>query len=369
MIRKTKEETQVVIIGAGIMGCAVAYEISCLGFAPLVLEQGPRIAEGVTSRNSGVVHAGIYYPPNSLKAKSCIRGNKLLYEWCEKYKVPHRKTGKWIVGTKDEEGSLTNLYKNAIESGATNLEMATASRIAKETSGVVGEVAIFSSDSGIVDPYEYSRSLQVAAEQNGSQFILDAKVKGISVLPGGSFKLQTNRGEIDSDIVINCAGLHCDDISNLAGINKYKIYAYRGDYFYLANAHHKSLIYPVKKKDAPGLGIHLTIDLSGRCKLGPDVKYVEDKTDFGPPPNTEELRLQFFEATQKYLKNIRLEDLHYDSCGLRPKLRAPDEDKEKDFVISEDLPGFINLIGIESPGLTAARDLGQRTGNILGGRS
>jgi len=359
------ERATVVVIGAGVVGCAVGHELSLRGLAPIILEKGPRIAEGTTSRNSGVIHAGIYYPPGSLKAESCIRGKELLYEWCAKYGVPHRKTGKWIVGSRSEEEDLSETLDNALKSGAKGVEWGKPEDLNRLT-GISAEVGLFSRETGIIDPYEYSLSFKKAAEEKGAQFLFNADVLGITRLPQGGYQLETSRGEIETDAVVNSAGLYADKIAEMVGVNKYKIYPWRGDYFRLkTNTRYDHLIYPVKKKSAPGLGVHLTLGLDGSYRLGPDVFFSESKEDFSPPLRLEEKRQAFFDSASKYLKDLKLENLEYDFCGLRPKLRAPQDSGEKDFVLSEDLPSFINLIGIESPGLTAARDLAQRVTKLL----
>ncbi len=344
------------------MGCAVAYALSKKGHDLFVLEKGPRIAEGTTSRNSGVIHAGIYYPPSSLKAMSCIRGKSLLYEWCQTRGVPHKAIGKWIVGGLEDEEALLQLYENAIASGATGLEMKTKDAIQNAVPGVKASLAIYSSETGIVDPYEYSRSLQIAAEENGAQFLTHTEVTAIErVSEGGSYRVSTTRGEIESEVVINAAGLYADEIAKLAGVQSYQIHPCRGHYFKLSTkSNYRQLIYPVKKKKAAGLGIHLTLALDGSCRLGPDVEWVKGKEDYAPPLKLEQLTQQFLEAASSYLEGITLDQITYDSCGIRPKLRSPTDTDEKDFVLSQDLPGMINLVGIESPGLTAALDLADR---------
>ena len=358
--------TSVVVIGAGVVGCATAYELAAAGFSPIVLEKGPRIAEGVTSRNSGVIHAGIYYPPKSLKAQSCIRGLHLLYEWCRSRGVPHRNTGKWIVGSEAERGDLEALHRNAELSGASGIEWGEPSRLARELPGVKAKIGLFSAKSGIVDQYEYSRSLMLAAEEQGALFVLNSAVLSVARQAGGDYLLETSRGEIQAEAVLNAAGLHADEVARLAGCDRYRIYPYRGDYFkFTSPVKYERLIYPVKKKGAAGLGVHLTLSLDGSYRLGPDVTRVESKEDFAPPADVDAKRRAFFNAASLYLEGLREEALQYDTCGIRPKLRAPGDTEDPDFVVSEDLPGWVNMIGIESPGLTAARDLAQRAVALL----
>lgn len=350
-------DVQAVVIGAGVIGCAVAQNLAARGLAPLVLESGPRIAEGVTSRNSGVIHAGIYYPPGSLKARSCINGKNLLIDWCRRKSVPWRQTGKWIVAQAEEESALNDLLANALASGASGLEFKSKSDLQSALPQVAGECAIYSSQTGIVDPFEFSKSLLDDALRNGAELLIATEVLKINVLDG-CYELITSRGPITTELVFNCAGLFADDVARLAGIEKYEIFPWRGDYFRIQRKLAlETLVYPVKKKGAAGLGIHLTVALDGTCRLGPDVELASSKLDFSSRENKRDL---FWQSAVRYLPDLRPEDLVYDTCGLRPKLRGPNDSDERDFIVAEDLPGFVNFIGIESPGLTAAMALAEQ---------
>jgi len=362
---KTKKTA--LVIGAGVIGSALSMRLSQTGLEVIVLEQGPRIAEGITSRNSGVIHAGIYYPPNSLKAKLCIEGKNLLYEWCTKKNVSHKKTGKYIISSMDEEEELEFIYKNAIESGAEKIKKVTINEI-RSLPYIKGECALFSETTGIIDPYELTYSFQCEAENHGAHYSLNTKVLAIEKIKDYSYKVNTTLGEIETELIFNCAGLESDHIAKLCGINHYTLYPCRGDYFKIQKKLQiPTLIYPVKKKNAPGLGIHLTLNLDGSLKLGPDAYYTHSKEDFSDLTETtmKEKRSLFFKASQKYLNGIEESDLIYDTCGIRPKLRSPTDTEEKDFIISQDLPGFFNLIGIESPGLTASLAIAKHTLNML----
>lgn len=360
-------QTQTVVIGAGVIGCAVAAELARGGKKPIVLEAGARIAEGITSRNSGVIHAGIYYKPGSLKAESCVRGNALLYEWCAAKGVPHQRTGKWIVAASSEdEPELLGLYDNARACGAGGLSLRKQSEVERDLPNVRATAAIFSAGTGIVDPYELSRSLIDDASDNGAEVFTQARVTAIERRTAGGYTLQTERGPVACDSVVNAAGLMADEIAAMAGAGRYRIYPCRGDYFRVrGNVPVAALVYPVRSRAAPGLGIHLTLGLDGSLRLGPDARYVASKVDFSEPADVKALREVFFAAASRYLIGLKPDRLEYDSCGIRPKLRAPGDAEESDFVLREDLPGFINLVGIESPGLTAALDLAKRVARLL----
>ncbi|MGE4233003.1 MAG: NAD(P)/FAD-dependent oxidoreductase [Bacteriovoracia bacterium] len=351
---------QVVVVGAGVVGCAIANEVaSSQGYECVVLEKGPRVGEGVSSRNSGVIHAGLYYPPQSLKANLCIEGHKLLIDWCKKKNISHQICGKWIVATKDEIPDLEELFENAKNSGAKGIELSSSKKLAEafrnnDIKSDQIKAAIFSKNTGVVDAAELTQSLRLSAEQNGAQFIFNAQVKNISK-KNGRYAVETLRGDIEADIVTNAAGLYSDVVSNFFGSKKITLHPCRGDYFRIKKKlKFKNLIYPVKKKNSPGLGVHLTIGLDGSLKLGPDTTYVNSKEDFSDPQDLDAKRVLFFESASRLIQGIQLEDLEYDSCGIRPKLRSRDEKNEKDFIISQDHPGFFNCVGIESPGLTAA---------------
>ncbi len=353
-----------VVIGGGVVGAAVAVELSKRsGQEILVLEKGPRIGEGVTSRNSGVIHAGIYYPPHSLKAETCIEGQKLLYQWCEEHQVPFRKTGKWIVGQTAEQESLEQIYENAKICGVKSLKW--SSTLADEVDGLFADRGIFSPETGIVDPYAYCASLMHSAEENGAMIISNAQVTSVETTRDG-YTLTSSRGEIRAQTVINAAGLDSDDIARMVGIEKYTLYPCRGDYFkFNTPVSFRQLIYPAKPKNAPGLGVHLTLSLDGSYRLGPDAYYVDTKESFQDPVNQDEKRDAFLMSARKLFKAVDANMLSYDTCGIRPKLRAPNGTKEEDFVISKDLPGWVNLIGIESPGLTAALAIAKRVAQLL----
>lgn len=354
----------VVIIGAGVVGCAIAEKLSQKNLKVCVFEKESRIAEGVTNRNSGVIHAGIYYSPNSLKASLCVRGNQLLYEWCEAKQVPYSRCAKLIVQTNPQNADeLEKIYLNAQSSGVNSLRRLSSEQILSLEPSLKAQAALFSPDTGIVDPYELSRSLLLAAEERGCLCFLKHCVRNLEKV-GQSYILSFEDFTVSAPIVINSAGLYCDEIAKLLGVKKYQIYPYRGNYFRLRSPNnYRHLIYPVRKKTDAGLGVHLTLDLAGGLRLGPDVELGKSKEDFSDRP---ELLERFRVAAEELLgTKISPEQLSYDTCGIRPKLRAPEDKEEKDFVISQDLPGLINLVGIESPGLTSSLAIAEYVDRML----
>jgi L-2-hydroxyglutarate oxidase LhgO len=355
-------EVDIAVVGGGVVGCAVASALARARRSVVLLEGGERLGDGVTSRNSGVIHSGLYYPPQSLKAQACVRGNVLLYEWARARGVSHARLGKLVVA-RDPAAvpDLEVLAANAQASGAPGVALVPAEFVRAREPSIEAAAALWCPQTGIVDAVELTRSLATDATEHGALVLTQARVRAI-LRDGGSYELDTARGPVRAAGVVNAAGLHADEVAALAGVTRYRIHPWRGDYFrYTPRARHQHLIYPVRRRGAPGLGVHLTLDLAGRCRLGPDVEHVARKDDYSP---REEKLAAFLEAARALFGAVSAEQLAYDGCGIRPKLRAPGDPEEKDFVLSEDLPGFIDLVGIESPGLTAALALAERVAAI-----
>ncbi|MFH1263751.1 MAG: NAD(P)/FAD-dependent oxidoreductase [Pseudomonadota bacterium] len=357
------DRVEIVVIGAGVIGAAVAQSLSVAGHEVMVLEAAPWVGDGITSRNSGVIHSGLNYRPGSLKAKTCIRGNRLLYEWSSKHGVPHQQIGKLVVAVDEgDEEELEKLYENAVASGAEEVERISGKSLKDFEPTVRGVSALWCRRTGIVDPAALTKSLVLAAEGAGATVVSNSEV--LSIGRGGSgYELETVRGPVAAGKVINAAGLYADDVARMVGIQSYKVHPCRGDYFNLRpRTTYRHLLYPVARPREVGLGIHLTLDLSGACRLGPDAEYVDSKDDFSPAEGKLE---KFRRSAERMFGKIDPKQLSYDSCGIRPKLRGPSETEEKDFVIREDLPGFVNLVGIDSPGLTAALAIAETVGKMI----
>jgi L-2-hydroxyglutarate oxidase LhgO len=332
----------------------------------MVLEASQHLGAGVSSRNSGVIHSGLYYRPGSLKAAACVRGNRLLYRWAVDHGVWHRKVGKLVVAQRrDQIDDLERLFANARANQAPDVALITAAQVAALEPAIQAEAALLCRESGIIDPAELVLSLVAAAEEKGAHFVRGAAVTAIEVERGlGGYRLHSTRGPVRAVQVVNAAGLASDQIARLVGIDRDVIHPCRGDYFRLGSAtRYQHLIYPLKDRRAPGLGIHLTLDRAGGYRLGPDATYVDRRDDFGEPPLDKSAR--FLAAAQHLLGPVTADQLSYDGCGIRPTLRGPNDADEKDFVLHEEPPGFVHLIGIESPGLTAALDLADRAAALL----
>jgi L-2-hydroxyglutarate oxidase LhgO len=363
---------EVVVIGAGVIGLAVAAALSKAGRSVLILEREPRIASGITSRNSEVVHAGLYYPTQSLKAELCVAGRERLYAWCAEKRVNVRRLGKLIVATtEDEEATLDDLLARGIANGVVGLEPIDQREILRLEPHVSARRALHSRETGIVDGQGFCLSLLAAAESDGAVLTLDRCVESLVQRPFG-WQLEVSnadggRERIDAGLVVDAAGLDADRIASLAGLDVDRLgwrqFHCKGDYFSLAPGAKVSLsrlIYPVPEK--AGLGIHATLDWTGRVRFGPDVEYIEvvEPVNFDVDPGK---AARFSTSIERYLPAITETSLTPDYAGIRPKLAGPGE-SFRDFVIEESsahgAPGFVACIGIESPGLTAALAIAER---------
>lgn len=361
---------EIAIVGAGVVGCALAHALAQRpGISPdavLVLEAVEREGTGISSRNSGVVHAGLYYTPTSRKARTCVAGNRMLWEWVAARGVAHRMTGKLVVATAvEQEPQLEQLLANARASGA-ELSRVTLAR-ARELEPALPEsitAACWSPRSGIVDAHELTHSLRVAAQALAVEFVCSAAVTAIEPCGADGFRLDTSRGSIVAARVINAAGLHATTLARLVGLER-SLFAARGDYFRLRrHAPWQRLIYPVKPPGSASLGVHLTLELDGHCRLGPDLEWVDDPDDFSPARG-ERKHASFLAAARRLLGHCAAEDLVYDGCGIRPKLVGPGAEAA-DFELVEHPRGCWHLLGIESPGLTASLALADEVARLVG---
>lgn len=349
----------ITIIGAGVIGLSIAEELSTYYERVLVVEKNAGFGRETSSRNSEVIHAGIYYPHGFLKAALCPEGNRLLYELCGKRGIPHNRIGKLIVATNDEDSEkLDAIQKHAEGNGVLDLTLLGKKQILTLEPEVCGEAALFSPSTGIIDSHGLMRSFCVSAEANGAVIAFRSEVTALHA-ETGSYQVETNRGEyrFQTTVLINCAGLYSDKIAGLVGIDidrmGYRLKYCKGNYFSASPAPKlRHLVYPVPPENTVSLGIHATRDLGNRIKFGPDSQYV-DEIEYSID---EGRKTAFYQSIRNYLPMIKLDSLHPDMCGIRPKLQGPGE-PYRDFIIKDEkdtgYPGLINLIGIESPGLTS----------------
>ena len=362
-----------VIVGAGAVGLAVARALSesreCL-----VIDSEMAIGQGVSSRNSEVIHAGIYYPTASLKAEMCVRGKALLYEYCQSRDIPHARCGKLIVATcPEEEAALHELVLRAAENGVPDLSLLTGHEARALEPEVSASAAVLSPSTGIVSANDYMLSLVADIERNGGLVSVGSRlVQAASTSGGYNLEIEVfdgSRFELKASNVVNAAGLGCQEVArSLAGFPDERVpdrYLCRGHYFSLQGAQpFTRLIYPVPPASGAGLGIHATIDLAGQVKFGPDTEYIEHE-DYSV---SLELKTTFAQAIQRYFPGLEADQLMPAYAGIRPKTQAP-ASAPKDFIVRHEEPfgfaGWVNLFGIESPGLTASLAIGERVKQIL----
>ena len=365
-------DCDITIIGAGIIGLAIASALSQDKQNIYILEQNTTHGRGISSRNSEVIHAGIYDPPGSMKARFCVEGKELLYETCARNNIPHQKIGKLIIATTaQEQGKLDQLKNNAEQNGVHSLSLLDETAIHDREPHVKAVSGLLSPDTGIFSVHHLMDYYLHCARQGGADIVCGTTVTGISRVSEG-YRISTEGPggeyfEFVSERVVNAAGLHSDKIAGMVG-KEYSLHYCKGDYFSVNNVKKgtvRRLVYPVPEVNHVGLGVHLTLDLGGRIKLGPDTAYVEKREDYRVDAAKGDA---FYNSAVRFLPFLNRENIVPDTSGIRPKLQGPGEGF-RDFVIREDLPGFINLVGIESPGLTAAPAIARYVRDLLRGKA
>ena len=353
------ETVDVVVVVAGVVGLAVARKLALAELEVVLLEASSAIGTETSSRNSGVIHAGIYYPHDSLKARLCVRGKELLYEYCEQHDVPHQRIGKLIVATSEsQQSTLEKLARQGKANGVGDLERLNAAEVKKVEPNINAVSALYSRSTGIVDSAALMLSYQGDLEAASGILALNAPANGVQVTASG-FRIDIGGGNpmlLNTKLLVNSTGLHMvETLKNIGGFPPEHIPTLRyakGNYFSLSGCSPFShLIYPIPEK--AGLGIHATLDLAGQVRFGPDVEWVDQ-----PDYRVSAKRLDtFYEAISTYFPGIDRSRLSADYAGVRPKLSAPNE-AASDFLIqceaTHGIAGMINLMGIESPGLTSS---------------
>ena len=369
------DEVNVVVIGAGAVGLACAAVLSVRGRQVAVLERHRRVGQETSSRNSGVVHAGLYYPTGTLKARLCVAGRALLYARCQRLGVPHRRCGKILVATDDaEREKIAAIHAQGLTNGAGELRMLDGAEVSRLEPAVRAVAGLHSPETGIVDTHALLESYRREAEEAGALLALDNTLTALE-RSGGRWHVhaRTSTGLTSSllaDWIVNAGGLEAPRIAALAGLDVdalgYRLRLCKGDYFRLSPRHvgvPSRLIYPVPVH--AGLGVHITFDLGGNLRAGPDTEYIDE-----PRYDIDAAKAaRFGAALRRYLPSVRDDDLAPDYAGIRPKLQGPGE-PFRDFVIEEasrhGAPRLVNLIGIESPGLTASEAIGDMVAEIIG---
>lgn len=367
------------IIGAGVVGLAVAFKLSQKypQARILLIESKQQFGSETSSRNSEVIHAGIYYAENSLKAELCLKGQAQLYQFCEDYSVPYKRIGKLIVATNEQDvQQLESIQKNA-QNNNVSLNLLDQKDCYKIEPQVNAKAALMSANTGIIDSHQYMQTLLQLAEQQGVLYTPNTHFIGAEEKTYG-FDVQVNtsdgRFNFSCQYLINSAGLHAPDVAKSIVKKAYaentvidnpeplipKYHYCRGHYFsYQGKAPFSHLIYPIPSKNTAGLGIHATLDLSGQVRFGPDIEFI-NTIDYSC---NESRKNDFIKAIRPYFPTLDSTKLVPSYCGIRPKLTGPNE-PAADFLIQthqhHKMPGLINLLGIESPGLTASLAIADR---------
>jgi L-2-hydroxyglutarate oxidase LhgO len=370
------DQANILIIGGGVIGCAVAREVSQQWQDVFLVEQFPKVGMATSTRNSGVIHSGIYYPKGSLKARHCVEGNRLSYEFCVKHNVPYRKTGKLVVAANaSEEHELEGLAQRGRENGVEGLTIVGPKEIQAREPHIRGTAALDVPSAGILSAEDLVRTHARLATDSGASIVTRAKVVALTPTPG-AVRVDLEIGEegdvqkesIEARCVVNAAGLFADEIAAMLGNNSWRIYPVRGEYCEIRGSRSNlinSLVYPLPHHDGLSLGVHFTKTLWGSVLLGPTASYVEGKDNY------ERGRLpirDFAESAKTLLPEVEERDLQLGYSGLRPKLVPPTGKGIADFVITRDpaVPQAIHLVGMESPGLTAASSVAKHVSQLVG---
>ncbi|QQB35396.1 NAD(P)/FAD-dependent oxidoreductase [Achromobacter deleyi] len=356
-----------VVIGAGVVGLAIARALAQSGREVLVAEATEAIGTGTSSRNSEVIHAGIYYPAGSLKARLCVRGKHLLYAYCAERGIPHKRLGKLIVATSAEQAAqLEGIAQRARANGVDDLQFISGEDAMRLEPALRCTAALVSPSTGIVDSHALMLAYQGDAENAGAQCVFHTPLVSGRVRPEGGFDLQFGGDDamsLSCNVLINSAGLQAPALARrIDGVPAASIptdYLCKGSYFTLSGrAPFSRLIYPVPQH--AGLGVHLTLDMGGQAKFGPDTEWVGTE-DYTLDPARAEV---FYAAVRSYWPALPDEALAPGYTGIRPKISGPHE-PAADFVIAgpaaHGVRGLVNLFGIESPGLTSSLALAEET--------
>ena len=372
------DRANIVIIGGGVVGCAVARAVSARWTDVFLVEQMPKVGMGASTRNSGVIHSGIYYTPGSLKAQLCVAGNRMMYEFCAAHRVPHRNCGKLVVAHDGKQvAELERLAENGRANGVEGLRIVDRAAVRAREPHIEAAAALLVPSTGILSAEDLVKTLARIATEQGTSLLTRARVTrleprkdGIAVtlvvgdVSDGSKLVEET---IEAGCVINCAGLYADEVAALLGNRDHGIYPVRGEYCELVRAKShlvNHLVYPLPHSDGLSLGVHLTRTLWDTVLVGPTADYIDEKNDY------ERNRLpiqEFVRRAKPMLPEISSADLQLAYSGIRAKLVPPGHGGIADFVVERDanVPRAIQLIGIESPGLTSSLAIAEKVVSLV----
>jgi glycerol-3-phosphate dehydrogenase len=361
------DSANIVIIGGGVVGCAVAREVAALWSDVFLLEKMPHVGMAASTRNSGVIHSGIYYTPGSLKARLCVRGNRLMHEFCAAHGVPHRPCGKLVVAVSDSERpGLEKLLETGRANGVEGLRIVDRAAARSREPNIECVAALEVPSAGILSPEELVKAIAREAAERGANIVTRASVTRME--PGADgIRVEVEIGDpgdaggapresINARCVVNCAGLFSDDVAAMLGNKRYRIYPNRGEYCEAVKNKSdlvRELVYPVPHDAGSTLGTHLTKTVWGTLLVGPTSDHIQDKNDYESNRHPIE---EFVRRAKPMLPALRVEDLRLAYTGIRAKTLPPGQGGMADFIITQDpeVRRAIQLIGIESPGLTSS---------------
>ncbi|MGH9678407.1 MAG: NAD(P)/FAD-dependent oxidoreductase [Candidatus Acidiferrales bacterium] len=371
------DRANIVIVGGGVVGCAVARAVSSRWSDVFLIEQMPKLGMGASTRNSGVIHSGIYYPPGTLKAKLCVAGNRMLHDFCAAHNVPHRNCGKLVVAHgPEQESALEDLAENGRANGVPGLRIVDRAAIRAREPHIEASAALEVPSTGIVSAEDLVKTFARMASEQGANLLTRARAVRIEPRPD-AIAVTISEGDpadpargaeetIEARCVINCAGLYADEVAALLGNRNYRIYPVRGEYCELVRAKSylvNNLVYPLPHADGLSLGVHLTRTLWGTVLVGPTADYIDDKNDY------ERNRLpveEFVRRAKPMLPELETSDLQLAYSGIRAKLVPPGHGGFADFVVTRDAaaPRALQLVGIESPGLTSSIAIAEHVASL-----
>jgi glycerol-3-phosphate dehydrogenase len=371
------DRANIVIVGGGVVGCAVARAVSKRWSDVFLVEQTPKLGMGASTRNSGVIHSGIYYPPGSLKARFCVAGNRMLYEFCAAHHVPYRNCGKLVIAHDAmEEAQLEKLAENGRANGVAGLRIVDRAAVRAREPHIEAAFALEVPSTGIISAEDLIKTLARTATDQGASLLtrtrvvrLEPRADSVAVTfaeGDGGDDAQHAEETVEAFCVINCAGLYSDEIAAMLGNCAHRIYPVRGEYCELVRAKSylvNNLVYPLPHADGLSLGVHLTRTLWDTVLVGPTADYIDEKNDY---ENNRLPVAEFARRAKSMLPEIEAADLQLAYSGIRAKLVPPGHSGIADFVIERDknVPRAIQLIGIESPGLTSSLAIAEHVASM-----